>query len=120
MRCCSDHVVSLLRASVLVLLMLGVVVKPLLGSLCEIHAIGDVVAGLTEVDLAGPEHDNDREHARGAHAELHEDNNAGAYAEIAGVIIVPASPPASANRPPMAAIAVETKPASTPFRPPIA
>lgn len=110
---------SLLRAGVLAMLMLGIVAKPLLGSLCEIHALADVVAGLVAEDLAGPGHENDRDHDRGAHDQLHEDNNSGAYAEIAGVIIVPPARLDPMPPPRMDPSRVLAQPLANPFRPPI-
>ncbi len=112
-----------LRAGLLALLMLGVVVKPMLGSFCDIHALGDAVAGfvLDAGDLpAGPEHQGDRDHARGAHGQLHEDNNSGAYADLVAVIVVPAGPIGATALPPLTALAVPFQPVAAPFRPPIA
>ena len=111
-----------LRASLLALLVVGVVIKPMLGSLCEIHAISDAVAGYV-ADLghdSDPEHQTDRDHASGAHDPLHEDNNSGGFAHIVGVIVVPERLNAAARQFVPAIAGIPQQYLSETFRPPIA
>ena len=113
----------LVRASMLVLLMLGVAIKPMLGSLCEIHALNDALAGYVfdaGDPAADPLHQSDRDHASGAHGSVHEDDSSGAYADIVGVVILPIGRYAATVPATEPAAAVPRQHFTAPFRPPIA
>lgn len=117
-----------IRVSLLALLMVGVALKPMLGSLCETHALAHVpsIHG-HQHDVAGDHdhespasHQMDRDHAGGSHGLLHEGDQGGAYADIAVAIVIPAAPYGRTlvGTPPAAAVSQQHL--TGPFRPPIA
>jgi len=116
------HLPKLLRGLFLALLVLGVTMKPLLASFCDIHVLGDVVAGLIDHlgNAAVHEHANDEDHARGAHDTLHQGSNSAVYADIVPVIVLPAGRYGSERMPPAVPEPVVPQHAAGPFRPPIA
>ncbi|TAK38647.1 MAG: hypothetical protein EPO30_03735 [Lysobacteraceae bacterium] len=120
-----------LRATLLVLLALGVVVNPLLGAVSELHGVehaatADVVddhghghAHPTGTDHRGGIPEPDADHSLGSHGLLHQ--GAGVTAALPEVLsVLPSDAPAQTR------IAVPEPPhlpddlASLPFRPPIA
>jgi|CXWL01.1.fsa_nt_gi hypothetical protein len=117
----SKRLSLLLRAGMLALLMLGVVIKPVLGSLCDVHILSDALLAAGHATADGKAlHQNDRDHARGAHESLHEDNSGSAYADIVAVIIVPAGPITASPLYPAPAVVWPPAPAAVDLRPPIA
>lgn len=112
----------LLRGFFLALLLLGVTTRPMLASFCDVHVLGDLVAGLIEDHQGSAAHDhaNDRDHERGAHDTLHQGSNSVAYADIVPVIILPVGPYGAAGIPVAAAEPVPMQHVAGPFRPPIA
>jgi len=109
-----------LRAAFLAVLLLGTVVKPMLGSVCDIHALHHALGNYGRgADMA--EHVLDRDHAGGRHAQAHEYDNGGTYAHLAvDVLSVPALAFEPLRMPRAAQPAVPSKPAIGPFRPPSA
>lgn len=114
---------TFLRASLLALLVMGVALKPMLASVCEMHVLGHTLAvqahGHDHAE-SKPEHAIDHDHARGAHGLLHEDDSGSAYADIMFVVVLPtvSFEPLLVSLP--AASPVPLKHISGPFRPPIA
>jgi hypothetical protein len=81
-----------LRASLLGLLMLAVVCKPLSSLVCETHQLGHLLAAAGHASF----HDDsiaelqlDADHARGDHGLVHARDQGGAYADIAAVVTLP-------------------------------
>ena len=119
---------TLVRVSVLTLLMVGVALKPMLGSLCETHALAHSpsVHG-HQHDFAGDHdheslasHQMDKDHAGGSHGLLHEGDQGSTYADIVVAIVIPAAPygPTLMGMP--TAEEVSQQHPTGPFRPPIA
>jgi hypothetical protein len=82
----------LLRASLLGLLVLAVVGKPMASSMCEIHQLGHTLAALSHVSFhsdSAAERQMDTEHAKGAHGLLHGGDQGSTYADIAAVVTLP-------------------------------
>jgi hypothetical protein len=115
---------SLLRASLLALLMLGVIIKPVLAPLCDIHALGHALRiyqhdpGTTALDHA--EHQFDQHAVRGAHGLVHEGDSGSAYADnTASITLIAVRFEASRLQlPPASPVPLES--VGAPFRPPIA
>jgi hypothetical protein len=112
-----------LRASLLGLLLLAVVGKPMASSLCEIHQLGHTLAARSHVNFhsdSAAERQMDSEHASGAHGLLHGGDQGSTYADIAAVVTLPVvhfesvqiSLPAESRMPPQQITRL--------FRPPIA
>ena len=82
----------LLRASLVALMMLAVVGKPMASSICEIHQLGHTLAALSHVNFhsdSAAERQMDSEHASGAHGLLHGGDQGSTYADIAAVVTLP-------------------------------
>jgi hypothetical protein len=113
----------LLRASLLGLLILAVVGKPMASSMCEIHQLGHTFAALSHTqfhDESNAERQMDSEHASGAHGLLHGSDNSGTYADIAPVVTLPVI---RFESEPISLPTERTVPSQQivrPFRPPIA
>jgi len=113
---------SLLRIGFLALLVLGLVAKPLLVQIGELHAVEH--ARSVDADGHGHEHETDvddepdQDHTKGAHGLMHQANvgaNADSLPTLVGLIVPPPSqavPLGDAASPPAQHL-------STPFRPPI-
>lgn len=113
-----------LRAGFLVLLLLGASIKPMLASVCDVHAIGHALLSIGEQaahadDAAGAEHQVDRDHADGKHGMLHEYDNGGAYAHIVADVVLPEVRAGQVRIVLPVVVALPMKRVSAPFRPPI-
>lgn len=113
-----------LHTSLLVLLVLGVIVRPVLTHIGALHAAEH--AALADADNHGHAHDDDHDdepgadHTDGAHGLMHQAGSGGAFSETVAMIVLPAVH----GRAPMLSTAdVSRVPAHrfvTPLRPPIA
>jgi hypothetical protein len=113
----------LLRTSVLGLVLLGVLAKPIYSTWCETHQLGHSLAALGHEKFRADsrvERQLDAEHARGAHGLLHASDDGGAYVGIAAIDPVPAVTFDSVLNPPSIALPVPVQRITRPFRPPIA
>lgn len=114
---------TLLRASLLVLLVLGLVIKPALAFVGELHAIDHALA--TQADEHEHEqadgHDDtpDPDHSKGAHALMHQATSAGAFTDDLAVLTLPTVAYEPVVVPGPAASPVALKHITGPFRPPI-
>lgn len=120
-----------LRASFLVLLVLGLMVKPVLVQLSGLHAVEHAVAAAADDHGHDPsaEHDDHTDdgdtaegddHAAGAHGLLHQ---SGGSTTLTGLVASMSVPMLYARMPDLPipdAIRVAREVPSTPFRPPIA
>ena len=113
---------TLLRASLLGLMMLAVVGKPMSSSMCEIHQLGHTLAALSHSqfhDESSAERQMDSDHAKGAHGLLHGGDQGGTYADIAAVVTVPVVRLESDPVLIPAELPVPLQHIARPFRPPI-
>lgn len=119
---------TLLRASVLALLMLGVAGKPMLASLCGVQAFGHQMAALAATNanpVLGSDHQHDagsleRAHGSGSHQLLHEDDVVSVYADLVTVISIPSLAYQPVAPAPTVIRALPQRHLDSPFRPPIA
>lgn len=117
------HLPSILRASFLALLVLGVMIRPMISQVGALHAAEHVT--LVSVDDHGHDHPGDRDqtpdpdHSKGAHGLMHQADT-GSSANI-WTTCVPSIGTPPASRLPQADLA-STRPQllTSPFRPPIA
>ena len=117
------HLPLLLRISVLGLVLLGVLAKPIYSTWCETHQLGHTVATLGHEKFRPDsvvERQLDAEHARGGHGLLHASDDGGAYMGVAVIDPVPAVIFDSVLNPPSIALPVPVQRVVRPFRPPIA
>lgn len=117
------HLPSILRASFLALLVLGVMIRPMIGQLGALHAAEHVTLG--SVSEHGHDHSGDRDqmpdpdHTKGAHGLMHQGDTGSAANIWTAGIQSPEAP--SASRLPQADLASSRPQVLTsPFRPPIA
>ena len=115
-----------LQLGILLLLMMGVAIKPMLGALCETHVAahlssshGHDYAGAAGIHDSTSEHQMDREHARGADGLLHEGDQSSAYADITVAVVLPAALRGPSHLGATASVTVAKSHLSGPFRPPI-
>jgi hypothetical protein len=114
---------NFLRASLLVLLVLGLVVKPVLNQLGELHSVEH--AALADADEHGHDHAGDQDdepgqdHAKGAHGLMHQ-ANLGASSDVLPTLAIQPLPSFSLALPMPDCTAAPRLFAATPFRPPIA
>jgi ABC-type nickel/cobalt efflux system permease component RcnA len=113
-----------LRASLLLLLVLGLVVRPVLNHVGELHGIEHAATAAAEHghdhpgdDAHGADHDSD--HAKGTHGLLHQ-ADAGAANGILIAFWVSALYLPKTQVPALESLAEPRRLPSTPFRPPIA
>lgn len=111
---------TLFRAALLGLVMLGVLIKPMFSSYCEMHALGHALATSGQTPGQSDDHQIDQDHASGAHVLLHASDNDSAYADIVTVFVLPAVRFDTALIPQPDVSAVPSQPVVSPFRPPIA
>jgi len=117
----------LFRTLLLGLLALGVVAKPVLGELCDAHALAHLLAREAaandpvrqRVDSAA-EARSDRDHASGADQALHASDATPAFIEIFPALTVPPAHFASVALPLHEAATFVVRAFDSPFRPPIA
>lgn len=112
-----------LRASLLVLLVLGVMIRPVLNQVGDLHAAGHAtfVAGDHGHDHSDDDHDPDTypDHTKGAHGLMHQADTG----TSAGIWVSWALPPAlllTSVLPMPDSASVHPQQPSSPFRPPIA
>ncbi len=119
---------NFLRASLLVLLVLGLVIKPALNQIGELHSIEH--AALADADGHGHEHGHDhddgdqddepgQDHTKGAHGLMHQ-ANLGASSDALPSIAIQPLESCSLALPIPDCTAAPRQFAATPFRPPIA
>jgi hypothetical protein len=113
-----------LRASLLLLLVLGLVVRPVLNHVGELHGIEHAATAAAEHGHAHPGDDShvsdhDSDHTKGTHGLLHQ-ADAGAAAGILIDFGVSALHMPKAKAPSLEFLAEPRRLPSTPFRPPIA
>lgn len=113
-----------LRASFLVLLLIGLVTRPVLGLVGELHAMQHVATAsgaghghLHHGDRTAP-HDHDHGHVKGPHALMHQ-TFAGASVDVLAVQLLLVAPP-PCRVPTHSCTSVARSHRSVPFRPPIA
>lgn len=116
-------VLILLRTSLLALLVLGMVVRPALNLVGELHAVEH--AAFAQAGDHGHDLPDDRDstpgpdHATGAHGLMHQADTGTSAVLWTTWVLPPASPPASVLPMPDST-AVRPQQPSSPFRPPIA
>ena len=113
----------LLRITLLGLLMLSVLSKPMYSTWCETHQLSHELAALSHHSFhqdSSAERQLDADHARGAHGSLHSGDQSGAYADIAAVVTVPVVHFDSVLNPLTIALPAPVQRVAKPFRPPIA
>ncbi|GAA4797753.1 hypothetical protein [Lysobacter hankyongensis] len=119
-----------LRASLLALLVLGLMIRPVLSGLSEMHAadhamaIGEHADGHPHPeDHAPPSQADDgtpmEDHTSGTHGLMHQPGGHNTL-ELVAEIRIPSAPRAVENPPDLARSGLPLQPPSTPFRPPIA
>lgn len=119
--------IPLLRASFLLLLMLGVMVRPMLNQMGALHAAEHVTMGDVDDrghDYAGdreqaPDPDPDPDHTKGAHGLMHQADTVSSANIWTSWVSLAAIPPTSTL--PLADLAsTRSQRLASPFRPPIA
>lgn len=114
---------SLLRAALLALLMLGVMIKPVLAPLCDIHALGHELRVYQHEPgnslLQNAERQFDQHAADGAHGLVHEGDSGSAYADnTASIVLIAVRFDAvRLQLPPASHVPLQS--VGAPFRPPI-
>ncbi len=118
----------LLRASFLALLVLGLMIKPILGQLSALHAAEHAVAVAADahghdhgVDGTGEGRDPEQDdHTSGAHGLMHQSGGSTTLTGLAASMSVPMVYARMPDLPIPDAIGVPHEVPSSPFRPPIA
>lgn len=122
---------DLMRASLLALLVLGIVIKPVLASAFELHAFDHAIStlgndhghdqpGAEDHEASSLEGQPSQSDAQGLHSLLHEENNGGAYFDCMVAVNLPDVPYAAMVLPLPVASLVSLQHIAGPFRPPIA
>jgi uncharacterized protein involved in copper resistance len=120
----------LLRASLLALLVLGLMIRPVLSGLSETHAAEHAMAIDEHADGHGHPHNHapaphgdgdapDEDHTSGIHGLMHQPGGHTTL-ELAVEIRVPPAPRHALLLPDLARTGLPQQPPSNPFRPPIA
>ena len=112
-----------LRFTMLVLVLLGVLLKPIYSTWCETHQLGHELAALGHTQFrpdSAIEKQLDLEHARGGHAALHASDDGGGYVGATTVDVVPVVIFDSVLNPPAIVLPAPVQRIARPFRPPIA
>lgn len=108
----------------LVLLVLGLAVKPVLNQLGELHAVEHAL--LLDADGHGHDHDGPdddetgADHTQGAHGLMHQASMGGASTDMTSAIALPAMLGGGEVLPPPDVSRVPAQHLTSPFRPPIA
>jgi hypothetical protein len=113
----------LLRITLLGLLMLSVLSRPLYSTWCETHQLSHELTALSHQNLhqdSRAERQLDADHARGAHGSLHGGDQGSTYADIVAVVTVPAVHFDSVLNPLTTQLPVPVQRVAALFRPPIA
>jgi len=113
----------LLRISLLGLLVLSVVSRPLYSTWCETHQLSHELTALSYQNLhqdTSAERQLDADHARGAHGSLHGGDQGGTYADIVAIVTVPAIHFDSVLNPLTTQLPAPVQRVAALFRPPIA
>jgi hypothetical protein len=108
-----------LRTLVLGMLALAIVAKPVLGELCDTHALTHLMASAKHVDSAA-ERRSDRDHDTGRHQTLHAFDASPGYIEPFTALTVPPARFANGAPPAIDEAAPPARAFDSPFRPPIA
>jgi hypothetical protein len=114
---------TLVRASLLGLLMLAVAFKPMSSLVCDMHQLTHVLAatGLVSLHQDSPaERQLDADHAKGAHGLLHSGDESGAYVGFSAEVTVPALRLDAVAVSLPTELPVPMQHVTKPFRPPIA
>lgn len=117
------HLRTLLRTSFLVLLMLGVMVRPMINQFSALHDVEHVT--LTGANGHGHDHPDDPnptpdpDHTTGAHGLMHQADT-GSSANIWTAWVAPSVIPAASNLPLSDFASTRLQQLTSPFRPPIA
>jgi len=118
-----DAIIILLRISLLGMLLLTAVGRPMYSTWCETHQLGHELAALNHEEFRQDstlERQLDAEHARGAHGLLHAGDEA-TYADIAAVVTVPdVFYDSMSSSPPVTQLPDLAQRVARLFRPPIA
>jgi ABC-type nickel/cobalt efflux system permease component RcnA len=129
---------SILRASLLALLVLGLIIRPVLTQISDLHSMEHAAFAMANEhdsdDDHGHEHHHDQDHGvpegspkgdpnedhgKGAHGLMHQPSVGGASLDIAcNLLVVPVIPPMAVLPMPMTS-PVPLQNLATPFRPPI-
>ena len=120
----------LLRASLLALLVLGLMIRPMLTSLSETHAAEHAMGVDEHADGHGHPHDHTQDphpdddaqgddHTSGIHGLMHQSGGHSTL-ELAVGIEIPPAPRHIQSLPNLAQSGLPQQPPSSPFRPPIA
>lgn len=121
----------LLRASVLALLVLGLMIRPVLSGLSDTHSAEHAMAMDEHADGHGHPHDHapdlhtdegapDEDHASWTHGLMHQPGGHTTVELTAGIEVPPAAPRDMQIMPNLTRSGLPQQPPSTPFRPPIA
>ena len=115
---------ALLRMSMLVLLMLGIVGRPLLNEIAKLHAIEHAALAAeshahAHDDPTMPDPDPDPDHSQGGHALMHQADFS-ASSSLPPSIATRIAMPLSSAVPVLQLGEFPQRPAGSPFRPPIA
>lgn len=130
---------SILRASLLALLVLGLIIKPVLSQISDLHSVEHAALAMASehdgdhdhghehhhdhdhgAPEGSPKADPDEERGKGAHGLMHQVGVGGASLDIASsLLVVPVIPPTTVLPMPKTS-SVPLQNLATPFRPPIA
>lgn len=117
------HLRTILRTSFLVLLMLGVMVRPMINQLSALHDVDHAtLAGANDHGHDHPDDSNpttDPDHATGAHGLMHQADT-GTSANIWTAWVAPPVIPVDAKLPMADLASTRPQQLTSPFRPPIA
>ena len=114
-----------LRAGLLVLLVLGLVAKPVLNQIGDLHSVEHAVLADADADGHGHDHGDDhddepgQDHANGAHGLMHQ-ANMGAFSDLLPTLALLPRPVFPTVLPVPDLPSAPRQFAATPFRPPIA
>ena len=120
-----------LRASLLALVALGIVIKPMMASDFELHSVDHELAvqahghdhqasSAHDIDPSAPAGDVGQDHVQGSHGLLHESKCGGAYSDSVVALSLPLAPHLATVVATPAASPVALQHIPGPFRPPIA
>lgn len=127
---CRSRMSAFLRASLLALLVLGIVIKPILASAFELHTADHALSAqgdggndrpdADDHDQSGNDGGPGQDHAQGAHGLLHESKCGGAYSDTVAALKLPLAPYQATVIPYFDSSPVASHHVTGQFRPPIA